>query len=287
MPYLRASIMLLALIGGGCKKAGPASAPPAESQPITSKSGVEMRVLPAGSFRMGSKSSDDASPVHEVFVSALVIDRFEVTQAEYARLEISNPSHFKDPQRPVEMVRWSDAVEVCNERSHAEGLTPCYDLVDFACNFEADGYRLPTEAEWEYAARAGTITDYVSGSSDKKLGSYACFAGNSTKKTDLVGRKKPNAWGLHDMAGNVSEWVHDLYAADYYASSPDRDPRGAESGKKRVMRGGAWNSPAEACTMSRRSAEIPGTSDACFAKDTFGFRCVRRPSAAELDMLAK
>ncbi|MCA9271038.1 MAG: SUMF1/EgtB/PvdO family nonheme iron enzyme, partial [Planctomycetales bacterium] len=144
----------------------------------------------------------------------------------------------------------------------------------------------PTEAEWEYAARAGADTDYSFGSSPQALKDYACYAGNSTLKTDPVGQKKPNAWGFFDMYGSVSEWCHDVYDETYYSASPADDPRGPETGRKRVLRGGSWKSSDAACRATIRQADVPGITDACFARDTYGFRCVRRPSDDELQQLS-
>ena len=250
---------------------------------ITAKCGVTMMAVPGGEFMMGSISGRaDEAPLHKVSISPFAMDKYEVTQDQYAAFETPNPSHFKGHRRPVEQVRWSDAALFCNERSRREGLEPCYDEVTFACNFEAGGYRLPTEAEWEYAARAGTDTAFDFGSAAQDLRSRAVCADNSGGKTGLAGKKKPNRWGLCDMYGNVLEWCNDAYGGTYYAASPDKDPRGPAQGEKRVLRGGAWNSSSDACRAAARHAEAPGITDACFARDTFGFRCVRRLSAGEL-----
>lgn len=254
-----------------------------DTKTITSSSGVSLVLIPGGEFLMGSSGGDpDESPRHKVIVAPFAIDQYEVTQAEYAALELPAPSHFKGEGRPVEQVRWSDAALFCNLRSQREGLQPCYDEATFACDFEAHGYRLPTEAEWEYAARAGADTDYDFGGTPRAIKSYACYAGNSKQKTDPVGQKKPNGWGLHDMYGNVSEWCHDVYSETYYQSSPSDNPRGPEEGKKRVIRGGSWKSSEAACRATLRQSDVPGITDACFARDTYGFRCVRRLTPEEL-----
>jgi formylglycine-generating enzyme required for sulfatase activity len=260
-----------------CRKAD--EPPPIATAPevVTTKSGIEMVLIPAGRFAMGSANGkEDETPVHEVQLSAFLMDRCEMTQANYAKLCPINGSHFKGPDRPVEMISWDDAALYCNKRSRAEGFEPCYDEDTGACNFAANGYRLPTEAEWEYACRAGTSGDYSFGSDKRQLGQYAWFADNANKRTQPAAKKKPNAWGLFDMHGNVAQWCNDVYEKGYYKSSPAKDPTGPREGPLRVLRGGAWNSPADACRSASRVGESPGSHDACFARDAIGFRCVRR-----------
>jgi formylglycine-generating enzyme required for sulfatase activity len=271
------ALFVASLAGVGCGKASH----PTTTMVVTSKSGVEMVLVPAGSFKMGSRAGRaDEKPVHTVWVGSFLMDRHEVTQAEYEKLgnleAFSNVAHFKGPDLPVEQITWPQAAHFCNARSRAEGLKPCYNEDTAECDFQADGYRLPTEAEWEYACRAGTETDYSCGSDARNLGDYAWFAANAGKKTHPVGQKKPNRWGLFDMAGNVAEWCQDVYDKDYYPSSPSQDPRGPADGKTYVLRGGAWNSPADALRSSSRLGENPGFSDACLFRDAIGFRCVRK-----------
>jgi len=280
-------ILFACAVSSGCNQsAGPAVAK-VKTIEIESAVGVPMILLPGGQFMMGADdAADDEGPRHEVHVSAVVMDKYEVTQDQFSMLELPDPSQFKDPRHPVEQIRWVDAAEFCNERSINEGLDPCYDLGTLACDFAASGYRLPTEAEWEYAARAGTDSVYHFGGSSQKLASYACYSGNSRDKgTDQVGRSKPNQWGFCDMLGNVSEWCHDVYVADYYAHSPADDPQGGTQGERRVLRGGSWKSNANACRVTARRGEITGFTDACFTGNTLGFRCVRRPNADELAQL--
>lgn len=244
----------------------------------TTKLGVPVVTVPGGKFLMGNaQGAEDERPPHEVEISSFVIDKYEFTQDLLAKLETPNPSHFKGDRRPAEQIRWTDAALICNARSRAEGLEPCYDEATFACNFDASGYRLPTEAEWEYAARAGSETVEPLEVKLPDLDAQACYAGNSGQQTDLVGKKRANSWGLHDMRGNVAEWCYDAYQSDYYAASPASNPRGPEAGEKRVLRGGAWNADPTACRLTARQADDSGISDACFARDTHGFRCVRKP----------
>jgi formylglycine-generating enzyme required for sulfatase activity len=187
-----------------------------------------------------------------------------------------NPSRSKGPDKPVEQVDWYHAILFANARSLKEGLKPCHDAKTLACDFEADGYRLPTEAEWEYACRAGTGTRYSFGDDPAKLEGHAWFSANSGKTTHPVGQKPPNAWGLHDMHGNVAEWCQDIYGERTYQESSDKNPRGPTAGDARVLRGGSWRTSAESCRSSARSSETARFADACFGSDAYGFRCVRR-----------
>jgi formylglycine-generating enzyme required for sulfatase activity len=273
-------VLLSFLAGLGCNNGGPSADPVPGAPPFTSKSGVPMVVVPAGYFQMGSKSSrEDERPVHKVWIDSFLMDQHEVSQAEFEKLgqieAFPNPSHFKGPDLPVEQVNLQMAALFCNARSKLEGLQPCYnDNVE--CNFAANGYRLPTEAEWEYACRAGSDDDYSFGNEQRHLGDHGWFADNSGKKTHPVGQKKANAWGLYDMHGNVAEWCHDIYDKTYYTGSPEKNPRGPAEGKEYVLRGGSWKSPADALRSAYRLGETPGFSDACLARDAIGFRCVRK-----------
>jgi formylglycine-generating enzyme required for sulfatase activity len=267
----------------GCQQqAGTSQAANAALPTITTQGGGEMVVVPAGSFLMGSRyGREEEAPVHKVWVDAFLIDRHEVTQAEFEALgkieAFPNPSHFQGADLPVEQVTWPQAARYCNARSRREGLQPCYNEDTGACDFRASGYRLPTEAEWEYACRAGTESEYSFGGEPRQLGDFAWFAGNSARKTHPVGRKKPNPWGLLDMHGNVAEWCQDVYDPGYYQASTEKNPRGPEDGKEYVLRGGSWKSAADAVRSASRIGESPGFSDACLARDAIGFRCVRKP----------
>ena len=270
----------LAVVAGAlvssCEKAeAPGPRPPAVMTP----SGIEMVAIPAGWFQMGSRNGKpDERPVHRVWVDAFLMDRCEITQQQYGKRVLGNPSHFKGPDRPVEQVSWADAAWFCNKRSRAEGLQPCYNEATAECNVGAGGYRLPTEAEWEYACRAGTVADYPFGSNPRRLNDHAWFKANAAKKTHPVGTRKPNPWGLCDMHGNVAEWCNDVYETGYYAVSPARNPTGPADGERYVLRGGAWNSGPDTCRSAFRTGEAPGFQDACFSRDAIGFRCVRKAS---------
>ena len=260
---------------------------------FNSKSGVPMIFLTGGSFPMGSKlGASDEAPVHRVSVTAFAMDQFEVSHGLYAAVQLPNPSHWQENvKNPVERVRWRDAKQYCNERSLLEGLKPCYNekTLDWDADLSANGYRLPTEAEWEYAARAGTEGDYEFGSVDK-LRQQAWFADNAEQKTHAVGQKKPNRWGFYDLYGNVSEWCEDVFSPTYYQGSPATDPTGPVSpgaDVRRLIRGGSWKSSADQCRSAARQGERTGDSDACFSTDYCGFRCVRRVTPAELAALKK
>jgi len=257
------------------------AAPSKESatpHPAGTNATVMVRIT-GGRFIMGDKDEIDA-PLHEVVVSSFFIDKHLVTQEQFQSFMGANPSRWKGDKNPVEQLRWSDAVRFCNKRSEREGLQPCYDVKTLECNFEATGYRLPTEAEWEYACRAGTRTAYFFGDGPAKLGDYAWFDKNSGGHPRPVGQKQPNPWGLYDMAGNVWEWCNDFYKVDYYQEAPRENPQGPNEGQNKVLRGGAWRFSADNCRSGYRYNESPGYADVCFGYDIYGFRCVRKAVGA-------
>jgi formylglycine-generating enzyme required for sulfatase activity len=276
------SIAVLGLVLlGACEKvsAAPKDVPPPT---VRTEGGFEMVRVPEGWFEMGSREGrPEESPRHRVWIDSFLMDRYEVTQEKYAKLVGKNPSSFgEDPQCPVDSVSWKDAVLFCNLRSRAEGLEPCYQKKDgeWECNFEAGGYRLPTEAEWEYACRAGSDASYSFGS-DSRQGSEFCWSKeNSSKRPHPVGQKKPNAWGLYDMHGNVAEWCNDAFSKNYYRESPERNPRGPAGGDVKVVRGGGWNYGVENCRSAWRNGENFQILDTCIT-DHIGIRCARKLTA--------
>ena len=186
--------------------------------------------------------------------TSFYIGVYEVTQEEYERVMGTNPSNFKGARNPVELVSWADAVEFCQRLSALP-------------KEKAAGrvYRLLTEAEWEYACRAETTTDYSFGDNESQLGEYAWFKENSGETTHPVGQKKPNAWGLYDMHGNVWEWCSDWYGN--YASGNFTNPLGPQEGSSRVNRGGGWRWEAAACKSGAR-----GFTDPSNQRQNLGFR---------------
>jgi formylglycine-generating enzyme required for sulfatase activity len=280
------ALMAIATLLAGCAR--PDGAPSAGSDDVVAlkvlepKSGGEMVLIPEGTFTMGDASGRPDETPHAVFVASFYMDKVPVTQEVYENAMRVNPSKRKDKKNPVERTQWTDAVRFCNKCSEMEGLTPCYELKTWACNFTADGYRLPTEAEWEYACRAGATGKYCCGDNDADLPEYAWYKPHSKGKPQPVGQKRPNRWGLYDMHGNVWQWCNDFYDENYYADSSKENPKGPATGKERVLRGGAWDCTADKCRAAYRFKEFPVFTDACFGADAYGFRRVRRGDADKL-----
>jgi formylglycine-generating enzyme required for sulfatase activity len=260
----------------------------------------DMVKINGGTFMMGSPASeadreDRREVQHQVTVSSFYMGKYEVTQREYTVLMGTNPSYFKGDNLPVECVNWYDAVNYCNARSRSEGLTPAYtidktrkdpnntndDDYDMkwtvTWNRNANGYRLPTEAEWEYACRAGTTTPFSTGSNittnqANYNGDTWPYNGNTKgtnrDKTTAVGSFAANRWGLYDMHGNVSEWCWDWSKS--YASGSQTDPLGASSSSERAWRGGSWSDAGENLRSAYRGCNRPS-----YSTYHFGFRLLR------------
>ena len=267
--------LLAAAVLAGCSHSTEPT-PTAASSVVKTKCGSEMVAIPSGQFMMGFKGGAiDVKPEHVVKLDGFLMDQREIPQEIYEAVTGKNPSRRKNPKNPVEQVTWTAAARFCNARSLQEGLTPCYDTNTWECSFSATGYRLPTEAEWEYACRAGSTAQYYFGDNPEELKSYAWFESNSAGHPHPVAQRKPNAWSLFDMAGNVWEWCNDYYGAKYYRESPADNPRGPKEGEKRVLRGGAWSASAANCTCWVRNCDEAGLTDICLTGDSNGFRCVR------------
>ena len=230
---------------------------PVEEPPI----GLQFVKIPAGAFMMGCSPGDDQcsadeQPAHRVRITKpFELGKYEVTQAQYLVVTGKSLNSIKVEGLPVDLVSWSDVQGFLSK-----------------LNDRHDGYRyrLPTEAEWEYAARAGTNAVTAG-----KLEGVAWYDRNARSQTHSVGQKEPNAWGLHDMYGNVFEWVQDWYGDDYYAASPEADPAGPATGQRRVLRGGSWIYSAEYLRVSVRFFNVP-----TLKYNDLGFRCAREPATA-------
>ncbi len=236
---------------------------------------IEMVYVPGGTFKMGDDAYGDSGeiPVHTVTVNSFWICKYEVTQAKYQEIMGTNPSHFKGDNRPVEQVSWFDAVQFCNKLSEREGLEPCYTINgrEVTCDFSKNGYRLPTEAEWEYAARGGRKSRHYQYAGSNDVDAVAWYWNNAGKKTHPMGQKRPNELGIYDMSGNVWEWCWDWYSSSYYSSSPQKNPRGPYSGSFRVLRGGSLLDFARDVRVAKRGGNTPS-----YSYSDLGFRLVRK-----------
>jgi formylglycine-generating enzyme required for sulfatase activity len=242
----------------------------------TTPSGIKMVLIKGGTFKMGSlEAKKNANTVHDVKISDFYMDIHEVTQKDYVKLMSLNPSKFSGDKRPVERIRWIDAARYCNARSKKESLKPCYNNKTWNCDFTANGYRLPTEAEWEYACRGGLQGKHFFKGGIANLQRYAWFRDNSREKTHPVATKQANPYGLYDMLGNVAEWCNDNYDKNYYKISPADNPKGPQNAKKKVLRGRSWRSRGKYCLVYKRSSDDPATADICQGYDYYGFRCVK------------
>jgi formylglycine-generating enzyme required for sulfatase activity len=203
---------------------------------------IDVVPIPAGSFIMGSDVEPDERPAHRVAITqAFSIGKYEITQEQWLAVMGRNPSQFEGADLPIDRVTWGEAVEFCRRLSSMTGKT----------------YRLPTEAEWEYACRAGSDGRWCFGDGDADLEQYAWFEDNGRRQSHPVGRLRANGWGVYDMHGNVWEWCSDWYDAVYYNASPASDPRGPRTGENRVLRGGSYGSVAPGCRSANRFFATP------------------------------
>ncbi len=233
------------------------SIPALYQKTITNSIGMEFVLIPAGEFDMSKSNESGRSegPVHRVIISnGFYMGKFEVTQKQWRDMMETNPSKFKGDNRPVEQVSWTDAQEFIKKLNENEGTNK---------------YRLPSEAEWEYAARAGTKTRYSFGDDESMFGDYAWYYSNSGGKTHEVGQKKPNPWGLYDMHGNVWEWVQDTWHGNYNGAPTDGSAW-EKDGSDRVARGGSWRGNARSCRSAFRDDGDPGDRIT-----SLGFRLLR------------
>jgi len=266
--HMRNSFLrVVALLGGATIVSIPSPAQPAADSPargITVDSGGEAKMefvlIPAGTFRLGAENSrPDEKPVTTVTISQpFYLGKYEVTQEQWQSVMGTNPAYYKGTNFPVEQVSWNAA----------QGF-----LTNLNERVKSYRFRLPSEAEWEYACRAGTSTEYSFGDGDTALPEYGWFTGNGERKTHPVGEKKPNPWGLYDMHGNVWEWCQDWYAP--YPGGQVTDPTGPPTGSTIVMRGGSWSHGARDLWSSYRF----GRFNRDFPFRSVGFRVVAVPVA--------
>jgi len=258
------SVVLLTMVGAAFSE-GPKQ--PSKEIAVTLGKGIqlEMVLIPAGEFLMGSPDSDkdaenDEKPQHRVRITQpFHLGKYLVTQEQWEAVMGNNTSRFKGPKNPVEMVSWRDCQQFLDKLNAKPGSG-------------GGKFQLPSEAQWEYACRAGSTTRYCFGDNESRSGEYAWDGANSGKRTHPVGEKKPNAWGLYDMHGNVWEWCQDWYDYRYYVISPVDDPTGPSGGGERVFRGGCWGDYIWHCRSAHRLGDWPGAQ-----RLNIGFRVARAP----------
>lgn len=260
IPALVIGILLSFHLTGGCDiQRGSPPQVEGEDTPLFANSlGMEFRRIPSGTFRMGSAlGEDDERPVHTVKITdPFLLGAHEVTQAQWNILMDENPSHLLGPQRPVDSVTWHHARRFINRLNEKENT---------------ELYRLPTEAEWEYAVRGGTTTRFYFGESKKSLSDHAWYGLNSDEQSHRVGQKRSNPFELHDVYGNVWEWTRDAYGSAFYERSERANPvnKGGWDAR-RVIRGGGWFEVATTLRSANRGWARPDAGD-----PQLGFRVVR------------
>ncbi|MDR2897674.1 MAG: formylglycine-generating enzyme family protein [Spirochaetaceae bacterium] len=292
--FLMSAVLAFAVMAVGCAT---------KIVEVESEYAGTLVLIEAGTFDMGSPESEEGHTTDETLhkvrlTNGFYMGKYEITQGQYEAVMGSNPSHFQvesrgytagdvQENRPVESVSWYDAIVFCNTLSMMEGLTPAYskggetdpgkwgavprrsdsDWNAITCNFDADGYRLPTEAEWEYACRAGT--SYRAGTdTEDAISAAGWYRDNGKKMTREVGLKAANAYGLYDMLGNVSEWCWDWFGD--IQGETQTNPTGTPTGSSRVIRGGGWFSVAVYLRSADRDYNNPYSRDYII-----GFRVVR------------
>jgi formylglycine-generating enzyme required for sulfatase activity len=232
---------------------------------------LDMIKVDGGKFLMGSKDGDrvadaDEQKQHEVYVNGFEISKFEVSVWQWKAFIKDTKGKMPEVPAwgwkdnfPVNQISWADAISYCNWLSKKEKLQPAYTLngPNTICNFKANGYRLPTEAEWEYAAKGGKLSKGTKYSGSDNANQIAWHKANSNKTPHTIGTKSPNELGIYDMSGNVWEWCWDWYNEDYYKTAVKNNPTGPEMGEKRTVKGGSWDSKTDYLRPANRVSTYP------------------------------
>ena len=237
--------------------------------------GIRMISVPGGTFRMGDSSAPKAVQnmyrPRTVAISPFEMSATEITERQFRMFRRYKMNMYAaNDSMPIILLNWTDAAEFCNDLSMRFGLGKCYEEYFWTCDFSKNGFRLPTEAEWEYACRAGTNTDYYTGVSEADLSRAGWYRGNSLERLHPVGLKEPNAFGFYDMTGNVFEWCNDWFGI-YAGPDSVKDPTGPKIGSNRVLRGGSWYNNSYSCRSAFRLFGNPDNR-----RPYVGFRIVRR-----------
>ena len=266
-------ILVISIVILGSRRSAQKAQDKESTTASTYRESFDMVFVQGGTYCMGSNDVyESEQPVHEVKVSSFYLSKYQVTTGQWHEIMGDDISHFEGDNLPIVFISWFDAVDFCNQLSRLEGLTPCYSKSggNIRCDWKADGYRLPTEAEWEFAARGGNYSEGYRYSGSDEIESVGWYGENSGHGTNNVGGKRANELGLYDMSGNVWEWCWDWYSDSYYSRSPKNNPTGPRTGDQRSLRGGCWVYDDYYCRVSSREDYPP-----YYGNYDIGFRVCR------------